>query len=596
MKLQGYMAKEPILRLMVFSASIFFIFLVFPLYPDSFLKSTYNSYSILVTPVDKAPRIGTEMQIPSSSSSTIVISIANESAGNVTGREVNNSQNSISLEAGADIIKNATKIQINNSSTQIILPTSPKEVGFNASKGQRSFHNRRDHDRLLKVTKSGVHNSSALTSIPYSASNKSRHDIIEGKNILHKRGDELSKAEESMKLQLSRLVRAQEGVAELESAGISCSSNVHLDLCVISKPIIIEKKNKSFTIYAPSSQNQPTERVVRPYPKKEDKNTMINWVAPVSILQGNTDSIKPPSCQVKHNVPALVFSFGGFTDNTYHKFSEVIIPLFITSRHFESRVQFVVTDNKLGETWKFRKLLKQLSPYKVIDAHAEDDTRVHCFPAAVVGLRYFDNLKVNSDDTPGGYTMIDFRKFLRDSYHLKVASILKPKRPKVLLISRRKTRSFLNEDKIVRLMKKLGFQVQKVKPYQMTNLDKFVKIVNSCDMMVGVHGAGLTNEIFLPDGAVMIQIVPLGLEWGSEHYYEMPAQNMGLKYLEYKIEPNESSLYDLYGPNDPVISDPASIWAKGYGIVKDFYLDRQQIKVNLARFRSTLLEALRLLS
>ena len=191
--------------------------------------------------------------------------------------------------------------------------------------------------------------------------------------------------------------------------------------------------------------------------------------------------------------------------------------------------------------------------------------------------------------------MDDFRKFLRLSYGLKVASTPKLKRPNVLFISRQKTRSFLNEDKIVRLMKKLGFRVHKVKPYEMANLDKFVKIVNSCDVMVGVHGAGLTNEIFLPDGAVMIQIVPLGLEWGSKHYYATPAENMGLKYLEYKIDPNESSLYDMYGPNDPVITDPTSIWAKGYGIVKDVYLDRQQIKINLPRFRSTLLEALKLL-
>ena len=151
---------------------------------------------------------------------------------------------------------------------------------------------------------------------------------------------------------------------------------------------MLEKKRKSFTIYAPSSQNPLTKRVVRPYPKKEDENTMINCVAPVGIIQGKVNQIKPPSCQVKHNVPALVFSFGGFTDNNFHKFSEVIIPLFITSRHFRSRVQFVVTDNMLGENWKFNKILKHLSPYDVIDANEEGDKRVHCFPAAVVGLRY----------------------------------------------------------------------------------------------------------------------------------------------------------------------------------------------------------------
>jgi len=191
--------------------------------------------------------------------------------------------------------------------------------------------------------------------------------------------------------------------------------------------------------------------------------------------------------------------------------------------------------------------------------------------------------------------MAAFKEFLRESYNLKVANIIKPKKPKILLISRQKSRLLLNEDKIMRLMKKLGFRVQKVKPNQMSNLDKFAKIINSCDMMVGVHGAGLTNQIFLPDGAIVVQIVPLGLEWASEHYFAIPASNMHLRYLDYKIEPQESSLYELYGPNDPIVSDPRSIWAKGFHTVKELYIDRQHIRVDLTRFRRTLLEAQKLL-
>ena len=42
------------------------------------------------------------------------------------------------------------------------------------------------------------------------------------------------------------------------------------------------------------------------------------------------------------------------------------------------------------------------------------------------------------------------------------------------------------------------------------NLTEFAQLVNSCDAMAGVHGAGLTKMVFLPEKAVVVQIVPLG--------------------------------------------------------------------------------------
>ncbi|KAJ8420550.1 hypothetical protein Cgig2_009826 [Carnegiea gigantea] len=431
MKLQGFMEKEPILRLMVFSASIFFILLVLPLHQDSLLKSTYNSHSMLITGVDKVTKTDTEIHIHNSSASTIAPSLTpNKPAANASEKK-NNSEMLNSFETSGKAVENVIEIKVLNSSkVTIVSPDTHKEARLHGSKGENNSQYRSDHNLLFKMGKSSIHDLSATTYIPPSMTNKSRYYASEGEKSFRNKGGAVVKQEDQMKVQLSRLVRGKEGLAELEFTGISCSSGVHLDLCVINQPIILEKKSKSFTIYAPSSQHPPTKRVVRPYPKKEDQNTMMNWVAPVNIIQGKANQIKAPPCQVKHNVPALVFSFGGFTDNNFHKFSEVIIPLFITSRHFGSRVQFVVTDNLLGENWKFKKVLKHLSPHDVIDANEEGDKRVHCFPAAVVGLRYFGNLEVNSSDTPGGYAMADFKEFLRESYNLKVANTLKPRNPR----------------------------------------------------------------------------------------------------------------------------------------------------------------------
>ncbi|XP_034677687.1 alpha-1,3-arabinosyltransferase XAT3-like [Vitis riparia] len=268
----------------------------------------------------------------------------------------------------------------------------------------------------------------------------------------------------------------------------------------------------------------------------------LKAVSPVQILHGN---INPPACHFTHDVPAMVFSSGGFTGNLFHEFNEVIIPLFITSQHF----------------W-YKRILKQLSAYNAINP-AEDGS-VHCFPGAVIGLKYHDNLALNTSDILGGYSMSDFKHFLRKSYSLKIttASEIEHPKPHRLIIS---------------------------------SLDKFAQVVNSCSVMVGAHGAGLANSVLLPAGAVMVQVVPLGLDWASAAYYGDPARKMGVQYLEYKIEAEESSLFDLYGRDHPIIADPQSIHLKGCDVARAVYLDGEDMKINLVRFREILVQARKLL-
>ncbi|KAK3199789.1 hypothetical protein Dsin_023204 [Dipteronia sinensis] len=70
---------------------------------------------------------------------------------------------------------------------------------------------------------------------------------------------------------------------------------------------------------------------------------------------------------------------------------------------------------------------------------------------------------------------------------------------------------------------------------------------------------------------------------------------MRLNYLEYKIEPKESSLWETYGENDSVITDPGSVISKGYYAFRDVYLDKQNVKINVGRFRETLVRAMKLI-
>ncbi|KAL0353667.1 UNVERIFIED_CONTAM: Xylan glycosyltransferase MUCI21 [Sesamum angustifolium] len=147
---------------------------------------------------------------------------------------------------------------------------------------------------------------------------------------------------------------------------------------------------------------------------------------------------------------------------------------------------------------------------------------------------------------------------------------------------------------MITMMKELGFLVIVARAEEARNKNKFANTVNSCSVLVGAHGAGLTNELFLPPGTVMVQVEPLGLEWAAANYYGNPAPTMHVHYLRYKIEPEESSLIKLYGRYHSVITDPESVYAKGYPEVQAVYLDQQDVRDNIVRFSKTMLQALKL--
>lgn len=153
----------------------------------------------------------------------------------------------------------------------------------------------------------------------------------------------------------------------------------------------------------------------------------------------------------------------------------------------------------------------------------------------------------------------------------------------------------MNEGEMVEMMKEVGFEVMTTTPQRMSNLDKFSSVVNLCSVIIGAHGAGLTNEVFLANGAVVVQVVPFGLDWPSTYFFGKPAAEMELQYLEYKIEAKESSLWDKYGENHPVIRDPESIFAQGYFASRAIYIDEQNLKINLTRFRDTMIQVKKLI-
>ncbi|XP_075477025.1 alpha-1,3-arabinosyltransferase XAT3-like isoform X1 [Primulina tabacum] len=391
--------------------------------------------------------------------------------------------------------------------------------------------------------------------------------------------------QDSLDFVLSRLLKGEDQ-EKLQTTGFVCNPEVYSIHCVTSKPVWID--TRSMTVSIPSNLTNQ-ERVVRPYARQEDEN-LLKSVTPVSILQGDVTS---PVCQYNHQVPAIIFSSSGFVGNIFHEINEILIPLYITTKMFKSQVQFIMLDYNPSFVRKYGKALDKLSDFPIINPAINKS--VHCFPGGVIGLKFHGHLSLNSSDIPKGHSMQEFRLFLRQSFGLKFSHVSQIRRPTVMLLSRRTTRRFLNEEEMVSTMEELGFRVIVIaRAKTISNLRMFANYINSCSVFVGAHGAGLTNELFLPDGAVMVQIDLIGLAWAAATYYGDTARAMNVHYLRYKIEPEESSISKVYGsPNHTVLTQFHWLSVEAG---REVYLNGQNVRVNIARFRETMVEAMSLLS
>ncbi|XP_057765600.1 alpha-1,3-arabinosyltransferase XAT3-like [Salvia miltiorrhiza] len=388
----------------------------------------------------------------------------------------------------------------------------------------------------------------------------------------------------SLDFLLSRLVQ-EEDQKNFRSTGFSCDAQGHSKHCVTNRAVRID--TATMTVSIPSGDTVQ-ETWLRPYARQEDE-ILLQKVTPVKIVQGN---MTPPVCDHSHGVPAVVFSSSGFTGNVFHEINEIIIPLFITARQFNSRVLLVMEDYRPSFVEKYGKLLAHLTSYEILNPAA--NRSVHCFPAAVVGLKFHGHLSLNSSDIPRGLSTADFRQFLRQSLNLRYSHVSQIKRPTVMLLSRTTTRRIINEDEVVAMMEDLGFRVVVVRRAKMvSNINIFSGMINSCSVFVGVHGAGLTNELFLAEGAVMVQVDLIGLEWAAATYYGDPARAMGVHYLRYKIEAEESSLLKIFGSSShKAFTDPRAAFPVQAG--KEVYLNGQNVNISVDRFRHTMAMAMSL--
>ncbi|KAL6657106.1 hypothetical protein ACP70R_004886 [Stipagrostis hirtigluma subsp. patula] len=393
-------------------------------------------------------------------------------------------------------------------------------------------------------------------------------------------------------------------------------SSERADICFARGDLRMHSASASFLLVSGNSTAAGEEERIRPYTRKWEANVMatIDEVRLRRVAPGD----EAARCDVRHDVPAVLFSTGGYTGNVYHEFNDGILPLFVTAHHLRRRVVFVILEYHDWWITKYGDVVSRLSAFPPIDFTA--DRRVHCFPEVIAGLRIHGELTVDPARTPEGKSIADFRWLLDDAYRGRIqflerlerqaarkrhrrgtvprAQLAPPRhaashqdRPRLVIVSRTGSRVIENEADVAAMAADVGFDVRVIRPDRTTELCKIYRELNASDAMVGVHGAAMTHFLFMRPGKVFIQVVPLGTDWAAGAYYGEPAARLGLRYVGYKILPEESSLSREYPTGDPVLTDPAGVAQRGWDVTKKVYLDRQNVRLDLVRFREELVRA-----
>ncbi|KAK7244565.1 hypothetical protein RIF29_39389 [Crotalaria pallida] len=428
--------------------------------------------------------------------------------------------------------------------------------------------------------------------------------------------------------------------SSVSSGTICCDrSGFRSDVCVMKGDIRTNSSSSSIFLYNSRSTNNVSRTVkgrkgeedevlqhekIRPYTRKWETSVM-DTIDELNLVSKRVNLGKKHGCDVQHDVPAVFFSNGGYTGNVYHEFNDGIIPLYITSQHFNKKVVFVILEYHSWWIMKYGDILSHLSDYPAVDFRG--DNRTHCFPEAIVGLKIHDELTVDPALMEGNKSIVDFRNILDKAYWPRIRGLIEDeereaqeklraqiasspllhasqnqyikqrvhgnpsKKPKLVILSRSGSRAITNENLLVKMAEQIGFQVELLKPGRTSELAKIYRVLNGSDAMIGVHGAAMTHFMFMRPGSVFIQVVPLGTTWAAETYYGEPARKLGLKYIGYEIQPRESSLYERYDKNDPILTDPDSINKKGWEYTKKIYLDSQNVVLDIRRFRKRLRRA-----
>ncbi|XP_053724846.1 EGF domain-specific O-linked N-acetylglucosamine transferase [Synchiropus splendidus] len=284
------------------------------------------------------------------------------------------------------------------------------------------------------------------------------------------------------------------------------------------------------------------------------KSPLQSWYAEFEAYTELDFPVQDEHCDIIVEKPTVFMKLDTGV-NMYHHFCD-FLNLYVTqhiNNSFSTDVNIVMWDTSLYEYGDlFTETWKAFSQHDVIHLKTYDSKRV-CFRDAVFSLlprmRYglFYNTPLISDCRSEGL----FRAFSQHLLHRLKVPEEDPEQGRVrvtLLLRSTEYRRILNHVELVNALKTVPLLEVKVVDYKYRDVPflEQLKITRNSDIFIGMHGAGLTHLLFLPDWAVIFELY----NCQDERCYLDLARLRGIRYVTWqkmdKLYPQDKGHHPVF--------------------------------------------------
>lgn len=175
--------------------------------------------------------------------------------------------------------------------------------------------------------------------------------------------------------------------------------------------------------------------------------------------------------------------------------------------------------------WPFYKLLTP-DPHRVLPLYPGATKKSVCYHNGVIDKLYLKNTM--------GDQARNYSNAMLDSLGVVRGAPRQCRRYRLTMIDRRgKTRRLTNVPELVRIAERKGFIAQSVALETLPIVEQ-LRLITSTDVLMGMHGNGMTWLQFLPPGSAVVELIgvwytPYALLWGHKHFHSSMKHNMEFK-------------------------------------------------------------------
>lgn len=236
-----------------------------------------------------------------------------------------------------------------------------------------------------------------------------------------------------------------------------------------------------------------------------------------------------------------LIAFDKWSNNHYHFITEVLPRLYIFRKEISEYILILPNTNYIKTSGVFFLELLKINPKNIIFINEHEIFLIpKIFLITAVSLSgQINDMLIDKIKTEIDLKFKEYAGFDNKIY-----------------ISRRAAnyRKVLNEDKVISLVKEHGFEVIEFESFSIKNQ---IEISAKSSTMISIHGAGLTNSIFMPRGSNIVEFRRNEI-YHNQCYWHL-ADAIGHKYYYMFGIPDRNDVIEGVGCNLTIPIDPFNI-------------------------------------